>query len=224
MVESNLLVLFSGIKSVTRCIRKYYPDLPLHIVTVDVDDRHKPTHNVDVLTWDYQSLYTPGFFDYVWVSPPCTNYSIAKSTGKRDLELANALVRKALEIIDYFKPRSFWIENPATGLLCQNIKPYTRQTLLDHIPYMDVDYCKYSTEGDQYPYRKRTRIWSNTLKGFEPQTCSSTSPCDRLEGRKHPLNIGNYSRNDPRNKSVPLDIKHRVPLLLIKELWERAQA
>ena len=67
------------------------------------------------MQWDYRGL---GPFDFVWASPPCTQYSRARTTGgARDLEGTDALVAKTLEIIDYFKPRFFLLENPPTGLL-----------------------------------------------------------------------------------------------------------
>ena len=73
----------------------------------------------------------------VWASPICTHYSRARTTAKtpRDFVWADSLVLKALEIIEYFKPRYWFIENPQTGLL------KTRPFMLD-LPYTDVDYCR----------------------------------------------------------------------------------
>ena len=52
------------------------------------------------MQWDYRGL---GPFDFVWASPPCTQYSRARTTGgARDLEGTDALVAKTL--IAYFKP------------------------------------------------------------------------------------------------------------------------
>lgn len=218
MTTIRVLVLFSGTKSVTRSLSKYHPDKEFDIVTVDVDGRHSPTHHVDILKWDYRSLYPPDHFQYVWASPPCTEYSTAKRTGTRRLDLANSLVRKALEIINYFKPRVFWIENPATGLLCQSIRPHEKQTLLDHLDFVDVDYCKFSVQNDEFPYRKRTRIWSNGLKGFTPRLCSRANPCAMMDGNRHMRDICGRSREWNGNQ-ITVDFKHRVPLLLIHELW-----
>ena len=47
----------------------------------------------DILDWDY-TAYPSNYFNFIWSSPPCVEYSIAKTRGIRNLELANALVLK----------------------------------------------------------------------------------------------------------------------------------
>ena len=83
------------------------------------------------------------------------------------------ILRKTEEIIEYFKPLYYFIENPHMG----KMKHYINK------PYYDVDYCKYADWG----YRKRTRIWTN-LKGFVPKKCSKD--CNSMSGSKHKINIG----------------------------------
>ena len=72
-------------------------------------------------------------------------YSIAKTRGIRNIELANALVLKTLEIINYCSPVFYVIENPATGLL-------KHQPFMLNRNYKDVDYCKYG-----FSYRKKNQ-------------------------------------------------------------------
>ena len=60
------------------------------------------------------------------------------------------LVLKTLEIIDYFNPEYWFIENPATSKMKD--RPFMKDK-----PFYLVDYCMYSDWG----YRKRTRIWTN---------------------------------------------------------------
>ena len=62
------------------------------------------------------------------------------------LETADALVQRCLDIIAYWRPRYWFIENPQTGLL-------KTRDVVQGIPYVDLDYCMYGA-----PYRKRTRI------------------------------------------------------------------
>ena len=50
-------------------------------------------------------------FDVTWSSPPCTEYIIAKQTGTRKIDEANEIVKKAIEIINYFDPNVF-VKNP----------------------------------------------------------------------------------------------------------------
>jgi hypothetical protein len=74
----------------------------------------------------------------------------------RKIEEANKIVLKTLEIIDYFKPRVWFIENPQTGL-------FKKQPFMKDLHYVDVDYCKYGM-----PYRKRRRLW-NSLIIWQPR-------------------------------------------------------
>ena len=126
--------------------------------------------STDIMDWYYmRSPYPPKHFDVIWASPPCTEYSIAKTKGVRNLELANSIVQRTLEIINYFDPTIFFIENPQTGLL-------KHQRFMSHLSYNDVDYCKYGM-----PYRKRTRLWNNCL-AFESNLCYRD--CEAMDEQK----------------------------------------
>ena len=61
------------------------------------------------------------------------------------------LLKKTLEIIDYFKPEIWVIENPQTGKL--KTRPF-----MNGLSYNDTDYCKYG-----YAIRERTRFWNNII-------------------------------------------------------------
>ena len=74
-------------------------------------------------------------FDVIWASAPCTEYSVAKTIGVRDLDTADAIVMRTLEIINYLSPRYYIIENPQTGML-------KNRPFMQSLPYVDVDYCK----------------------------------------------------------------------------------
>ena len=80
------------------------------IVDVDWDPRHGPTHCVNIMSWECP--YPPFFFDVVWCSPDCTQYSRARTTAKtpRDFDKADALVQRCLDLIDYLKPRLWLLE------------------------------------------------------------------------------------------------------------------
>ena len=106
---------------------------------------------VDVLTWDYTE-FEPGIFDFVHASPPCTQYSSTRTTNPpNDLESADRMVCKTLEIINYFKPTWYLIENPASGLL-------KSRPCMQHLPKpLTCSYCMYCDWG----YRKNTHFWTN---------------------------------------------------------------
>ena len=125
----KLLDLFSGTQSVT----KQAVELGFEATCLDRD--LEADIETDIMDWDYKQ-YEPKHFDVIWASPPCTEYSIAKTTGIRDIEGANNIVKGTLEIIEYFQPKSFMVENPQTGLL-------KNQDFMQHLNYNDVDYCQY---------------------------------------------------------------------------------
>ena len=83
-----------------------------------MSDKFEPTVVADVLLWDY-TVFPPGHFDVIWSSPPCTEYSCAKTVGVRDLVAADAIVTKMLEIIDYFKPHVLVDGKPCHRTLAQ---------------------------------------------------------------------------------------------------------
>ena len=58
----------------------------------------------------------------------------------------DALVQRALDIIAYFQPRAWYLENPASGLL------KTRR-LIHGIPSVTVSYCKYGAS-----YKQHTQV------------------------------------------------------------------
>ena len=105
----NLLELLSGSGSVGKVARY----LGFIVMSLDLNNADI---NADVLNWNYKE-FDKGHFDFIWASPPCTEYSVAKSTGERNIEYANRIVLKTLDIIDYFNISCWVIENPQTGLL-----------------------------------------------------------------------------------------------------------
>ena len=139
----RLLELFSGTNSVGK-------EFPGEVVSLDIVGR--PTHNTDILKFDY-TIYPPGHFDMIWVSPPCTQYSTARvrANTPRDFIGADKLVHQAIQIIQYFKPEFWFIENPWSGLL-------RRRSVVSTLPTpKKVSYCMYGM-----PYQKHTAIWTNT--------------------------------------------------------------
>ena len=198
----RMLDLFSGTGSVGDAFRREGYD----VVSVDNNPKYQPTIVADILAWDYKSAYPVRYFDVVFACPPCTQYSQAKTTGERDLDGADALVERALEIIRYFGPRLWFLENPRDGLL------KTRQCVKD-IPSVDVDYCQFSAWG----YRKPTRIWGGEhIKDVRPRVCDpETCPnmVERPNGHK-----GHRERLGGNDMRATRDDKYRVPEDLVRYL------
>ena len=200
----RMLDLFSGTGSVGRIFEME----GYEVTSVDRAPSFKPTIVVDVLEWDYRAAYPPGYFDVIFCSPPCEHFSRARTTAPRNLAYADSLVRRTLEIVQYFQPKRWFLENPRTGLLPK--RPY-----MAGIPYVDVDYCQFSDWG----YQKPTRVWGDVLIAtLEGRVCDmATCPnlVDRPNGRKgHRQLLGGLHMTATRNQ------KYRVPEKLVRYLCE----
>jgi len=163
----RLLELFSGTGSVGRAFEK----LGWEVVSIDLEPNFKPTIVADLREWD-PTIYPRRYFDCVHASPPCTEYSCARTTAKRprDLEGSDALVQRTMEMMQYLQPLCWIMENPWTGLLRK--RPFMEPLE----PRMRVvSYCKYN-----YPYRKHTSIWSNLNDFWRPTRCEGTRKMQSL--------------------------------------------
>lgn len=204
----KLLELFSGTQSVGKEASK----LGYDVISVDIDDykgKYTPTHKVDIMNFDYKQ-YPQDHFTVIWGSPPCLYYSClqyswygrmkksgiyTKEQHMEELLIADNWVKKTLEIIKYFQPTKWIIENPQTGLL-------KSRDFMQDLQFVDVDYCKYTDWG----YMKKTRLWTNV--DFIGKTCNKN--CDNMNGNKHKKEIS-------RRRQGFL-YRYRVPPNLIKEI------
>ena len=176
----KLLELFAGTQSVGKVARQ----LGFEVISLDKD--MEADIKSDIMDWDYRQ-YPNKHFDVIWASPPCTEYSRAKTTGVRDIEGANAIVQQTLDILEYYEPKYWIIENPQSGLLKDQVCMYG-------LPFKDVDYCKYGM-----PYRKRTRLWNN-IEQWNPRPLCARD-CDSMdEDRKKHLQVA--QRMPPGKKST----------------------
>lgn len=194
----RVLELFSGTGSVSKVCQ----ELGYDVVSVDISDKfHTPTIKVDIMTWDYKSAFPKGHFDIVWASPPCNTFSILNNINytkadikKRIKTQGLPLLRKAEEIIDYFQPKIYVMENPK-GFMADYVK---------NRPLYLVDYCKYADFG----YRKSTHIWTNK-KDFVPLTCRKNCNSMTPDGKKHRLSVC---------RTTKLENRYRVPFALVRDL------
>ena len=203
-LEKKALDLFSGTQSVGNKLRQ----MGYWVVSVDIIARTKPNICVDVLNWDYKNAFAPHFFDLVAASVPCNEYSVAKKIGVRDMEGADLLVRKTLEMIDYFQPQKWWIENPRTGYL-------KTRGILDKFSFIDCDYCQFCDWG----YCKPTRFWGSPNITNKPNVVCDGKTCPNLvdgpKGRKrHRYRLGGYRMKFSTRQ------KGRIPEKLVEYLLD----
>lgn len=208
-----MLELFKGTGSVGRvfALNDY------RVISVDSAERWKATHTVDILKFRYRR-YRPGYFRYIWASPPCTQYSQARTTGPPpDYESADAIVARTIRIIKYLRPRFWFIENPAGGELRN--RPVMKT--LPH-PHRNVvlDYCQFSNWG----YRKPTCVWYGgysrqaRVRVIHPVRCPRTlRGCRNMERHSDGriLHRVHLSGNTDRPGATKYR-KYRVPTRLVQ--------
>ena len=141
--NNRALDLFSGTGSVGLHLQK----MGFEVTSLDISKVGDPTLVQDITKWDY-TTYPPRYFRLIAAGVPCTEYSRAKTVGDRDLQHADGIALKTMEIIQYFQPEIWWIENPRGGMLKD-------RSFMRDIPYIDVDYCQFADWG----YQKPTRLW-----------------------------------------------------------------
>ena len=167
----KILELFSG----THSIAKAFPDD--EVISVDIDNHFKPTHNISIFDFDYKQY---NHFDYIHASPPCLFYStmnncwynrrrkingefkiFTKELHKQLVEdVSDKLVSKALEIIEYFKPEYWTMENPYSN----SQYSLKNRDIVKHLDYTITDYCMYG-----HCIKKPTMFFNNF--GLELKRC-----------------------------------------------------
>jgi hypothetical protein len=218
-----LLELFSGTGSVGDAARERYGD-SLRRYSTDINPKYSPTTAVNLLEWDYKPALdaflaerTEDDFLVVWMSPPCTQYSIARSKAKtpRDLEGADALVQRALEIKDYVRPDAWFLENPhGDARSALRLRPLMQP--LEQYRHMCC-YCHYGKQ-----FRKRTDIWTD-VPTVALKTCSKATPCPHVANRRHPMTAQSGPSATARG-SGSAEAAYPIPPQLVEYLLAEALA
>ena len=212
----KVLELFSGTKSIGKVCDQLGWD------TVSVDMILPADHKVDIMDFDYKQ-YPKNHFDIVWGSPPCSNYSCLQNSWlgririinkqrviftreimEENMKKSDELALKCIEIIEYFNPEKYFMENPAGSRLKD------RDFMKKFKSYV-ADYCMYSNWG----YKKSTRFWTN-VDYFKPLRCNKK--CGNFIDGKHLVNLGGSKQSGPK-KSHTLIEKYRIPPKLIYSLF-----
>ena len=172
------------------------------------------------MDWDYTAAFPVGHFDIIWGSPPCHSFSnlrrcwIGRKLKEHNGAVCSAelldedmyrkglpILRRTQEIIDYFKPKYWFMENPQTGRM---------KDFLKDVPYYDADYCKYSDWG----YKKRTRFWTNMDLDHDPlKLCCKDCENMAVGGTRHTGGVC---------KGTSLRERYRIPPKLIRHLFRYA--
>jgi len=210
----KVLELFCGTGSVS----KICDNLGWECISVDINDKlfyKELDYKIDILKLDYQKEFEIGEFDIIWASPPCASFSSMLNIHKhidiqkRMAEEGLPLLYKARQIIDYLKPKYYFIENPKTGRM---------KNFINDLPFYDVCYCRYG-----FTYKKPTRIWTN-LENFNALYCNHKGKHEDAIGmtrtgekKIHPIYKGRKNKNYCNN--LKLYEKYSIPAELIEKLF-----
>ena len=203
----RLLELFSGTQSVSRVAREHFDG---ETVSLDIDPRHGPDLCMDIMDFD-ETKYPKNYFCFIWSSPDCRAYSLARTNAKIPQDEAMAasdkLVAKTLQIISHLGC-AYCIENPASSRLW-------KRDVADGLQCVTGSYCCHG-----YKYRKNTKIASNFL-GKLP-LCPGPGVCPQMIGNKH---IEHAQRGSggamPRDHTT--DELHTIPEGLVREIFRQLQ-
>ena len=211
------LDLFSG----THSFSKVAKDLGYECVSLDISPKYNPDIVCDILEFDYK-IWPVGYFDFIWASPPCTLFSVAaahmftEQQRNERFERGKAVAQRALEIVEYLKPKRFVFENPLSSAIW-------KQGIFDHIPKKKVSYCMYD-----FPYRKNTMLATNVVFAgkFCKQNCKFIKPITDKQGKIH-FHHAEIAQHGPSSTVGHLGIQktcysqaqlYRVPYQLIKDI------
>ena len=189
----KVLELFAGSCSFSNVAKKY----GFETLTTDIEQFGEIDIVEDILKLDYKNLdFKP---DIIWASPPCTTFSVAscgthwtapdvygyREPKTKKAELGLEILVKTIEIIHYFNPKFYFIENPR-GLM-------RKMLIMQPLPRYTVSYCQY---GDTR--MKPTDIWTN-LK-FTPRMCKNGASCHEAAPRGSRTGTQGLKNNYERSK------------------------
>lgn len=166
----KVLELFAG----SRSIGKEAEKLGYNVFSSDINNFDEIDYVISILDFDVTKV--PFKPDVIWASPPCTGFSVAAighhwSGGKGayipktdTARLGIELVKKTIEIIEYFQPTYWFMENPR-GVL-------RKLDVVKNLPRQSVTYCQYGDER-----MKPTDIWTNSIMWVPRPMCKNGDPC-----------------------------------------------
>jgi hypothetical protein len=198
----KILELFAG----SRSIGKVADRLAFDVYSSDIEQFGGIDYVTDIMDFDPTKI--PFKPDIIWASCPCTAFSVA-AIGKNwtkvgddyipknpRAEFGLKLVQKTLEIIDYFKPTYFFIENPR-GML-------RKMPIMADLPRQGVTYCQY---GDTR--MKPTDIWTNSTTWIPRPMCKNGDPCHVSAPRGSKTGTQGLKGSYERSK-IPEDLCYEI--------------
>ena len=123
------------------------------IIQVDIK------HGLDILTWDYKSIPKNEVYG-ILAAVPCTDFSLSGAAwfkmkdGDGRTAKSIELVKKTLEIINYFSPKFWVVENPMSRI--HKLNPELGSIKCKFHPY---EFAQYDPKPIDSQYQKTTWLW-----------------------------------------------------------------
>ena len=139
----RILELFKGGGSITEFFKD---NADVEVISLDILEKYKPSIVCDIMEFKYKQ-YEPGYFDIIWTFHECKIFSSLqyswigrkwKDRNELDDERIkhSKFINKTIEIIDYLKPKTYFIENPLYSSIWNYVE---NKEYLEN--YVIVDYC-----------------------------------------------------------------------------------
>lgn len=128
-----------------------FKDNGYEVIQIDIQK------GIDILTWDYKQI-DKSLVHGILAAVPCTDYAVsgARWFAAKDKDgrtaMSQKLVAKTKEIIEYFDPAFWVIENPVSRI--HNLNPWMGKPRTYFHPY---EFAGYGFDEDRYT--KKTCLW-----------------------------------------------------------------
>lgn len=154
-----------------------YREHGYNVVQVDIK------HGQDIMSWDYRYLAD---VHGILAAVPCTDFAVsgARWFAEKDVDgrtaKSVALVKKTLEIVDFFQPAWWAIENPVGRM----------NTLVPEMEQYGPWYFQPCDYGD--PYTKKTGLWGSFTPPLPIFVGQAWQPVEPIK----PRNPGHHAIDD----------------------------
>lgn len=144
---------------------KPWKDAGYEVVQVDIKN------GIDILNWDYKNE-VKGEVVGILAAVPCTDYAVSGARWFKDKDIdgrteqSQKLVAKTKEIIDYYNPNWWVIENPVSRI--HNLNPWMGKPKFRFHPY---EFAGFADDKESEQYSKKTVLWgkfNNPIKNELP--------------------------------------------------------